>query len=132
MSKQRYIIDEREIQLLEKYEGVLAQEKDPHRYDTFTKDTLADFCRMKDRSNDLYFRRFQAAREVIDIIAKIVGIDPDSTSYWLYSPEADGTTPIAQKIEEWTSRSGEKAKLKRRVQELEQENALLRSLIQPK
>lgn len=32
--------------------------------------------------------------------------------------------------EEWISRSGEKAQLKRRVQELEQENALLRSLIQ--
>lgn len=130
MSKERYIIDEREVELLARYEGTMAQEKDPHRYDTFEKETLADFCRMKDRSNDLFFRRYQAAREVIDLIAKQVGIDPENTGFWLYSPEVDGTSPIVKRMEEWFSRSGEKAQLKRRLQELEQENALLRSLIQ--
>lgn len=33
------------------------------------------------------------------------------------------------RIENWLSRSGEKAQLKRRIQELESENAVLRSLI---
>lgn len=130
MSEEHYIIDEQEIELLKRYKGMIAQEKDPHRYDTFPKGTLADFCRMKDRSNDLFFRRFQAAREVIDLIAKQVGIDPENTGFWLYSLDIDGTTPIVKRMEDWFSRSGEKAHLKRRLQELEQENTLLRSLIQ--
>lgn len=130
MKHERYIIDEREVDLLDRYEGIMAQEKDPHRYDTFTKETLADFCRMKDRSNDMFFKRYQAAREVIDLIAKQVGIDPEDTGFWLYAPDLDGSTPILKRIEEWFSRSGEKAKIKRKLQELEQENALLRSLIQ--
>lgn len=130
MNKERYIIDEREIELLNRYEGTNSQSKDSHRYDTFRKDTLADFCRMKDRSNDMFFRRYQAARDVIDLIAKEVGIDPDNTGFWLYSPEADDGSPILNQIKEWVSRSGEKAQLKKRVQELEQENAVLRKLIQ--
>ena len=128
--KERYIIDEQEIELLNRYAGVMAQEKDPCRYDTFDKDTLASFCRMKDRSNDLFVKRYQAAREVIDLIAKLVGIDPENTGFWLYSPDSDGTSVIVNRIEEWVSRNGEKAKLKKRLQELEQENAILRSLIQ--
>lgn len=129
MSHGRYIVNEQEIKLLDRYEGILAQEKDSHRYDTFTKETLAAFCRMKDRSNDMFFRRYQAAREVIDLIAKQVGIDPEDTGFWLYAPGLDGSSPILKRIEEWFSRSGEKAQLKRRLQELEQENAVLRSLL---
>ena len=130
MKHERYIINDAEIALLEKYEGTLSQTKDPHRYNTFDKETLAAFCKMKDRSNDMFFKRYQAAQEVIDIIAKQVGINPDNTGYWLYAPDCDGSSPILRRIEEWISRSGEKAQLKRRVQELEQENAILRTLIQ--
>ena len=85
---------------------------------------------MKDRSNDIFFRRCKAAQEVIDIMAEQVGIDPENTGFWLYAPDIDGTSPIVKRMEDWLSRSGEKAKLKRKLQELEQENALLRSLIQ--
>lgn len=130
MKHERYIIDEREAELLDKYDGTFSQEKDPCRYDAFGKDTLASFCRMKDRSNDLFFKRYQAAREVIDIIAGEVGIDPDDTGLWIYAPDADGGTPILNRIKELVSRSGEKAQLKKRVLELERENAVLRSLIQ--
>ncbi len=130
MKHERYIINDAEIALLDKYEGTMSQTKDPHRYNTFDKETLAAFCKMKDRSNDMFFKRYQAAQEVIDIIAKQVGINPDNTGYWLYAPDCDGSSPILRRIEEWISRSGEKAQLKRRVQELEQENAILRTLIQ--
>ena len=130
IEREKYIINEQELELLDKYEGTTVQRKDPYRYDAFSKEILAKFCRMKDRSNDMLFRRYQAARDVIDIIAKKVGIDPEKTCFWLYSPDADGTTPIIKRIDEWFSRSGEKAQLKRRLQELEQENTLLRSLIQ--
>lgn len=127
---ERYIIDEREIELLDRYEGTMNQSKDPRRYATFPKETLESFCIMKDRSNDLFFRRYEGAREVVDIIAKAVGIDSDKTGYFLYAPDLDGTSPIEKSIKEWVSRSGEKAQLKKRVKELEQENAILRSLIQ--
>ena len=130
MEHKRYIVDDREIALLDRYEGTMAQRKDPHRYDIFQKETLATFCRMKDCSNDLFCRRYEGAKEVIDLIAKQVGINPEKAGYWLYAPNTDGTSPIVKSIEEWVSRCGEKAKLKKRLQELERENALLRSLIQ--
>lgn len=130
MKHERYIINAEEIALLNQYDGIENQQSDPCRYDNFDKDSLAMFCRMKDRSNDLFIKRYQAAREVIDLIAKTVGINPADTSFWLYAPDIDGSSPIVGIIEEWVSRSGEKAQLKRKVKELEQENSVLRSLIQ--
>lgn len=72
----------------------------------------------------------EAARAVIDIISRQVGIDPDTSGLSLYYPDFDGSSAIARRIEEWVSRSGEKAVLKKRVRELEQENLTLRSLLQ--
>lgn len=126
---EKYIVNEQELELLKQYEGIMAQKNDKYRYDSFEKDTLVRFCLMKDRSNDLYFRRYQAARDVIDMVAKEVGIDPENTSLWLYAPDADGGTPILNRIKEWVSRSGEKAQLKKKLHDLEQENAFLRTLI---
>ncbi len=125
-----YIIDENEAEVLDRYEGTLAQKKDPHRYDTLPKEDLAMLCRIKDKSNDLFVRRYEAARAVIDIISRQVGIDPDTSGLSLYYPDLDGSSVIARRIEEWVSRSGDKAILKKRVQELEQENLILRSLLQ--
>lgn len=129
MSDYIYTIDKNEAEVLDRYEGTLAQKKDPHRYDTLPKEDLATLCRIKDKSNDLFVRRYEAARAVIDIISRQVGIDPDTTGGSLYYPKLDGSSDIAQRIEEWVSRSGDKAILKKRVQELEQENLMLRSLI---
>lgn len=124
-----YTIDENEAEVLDRYEGTLAQKKDPHRYDALPKDALALLCRTKDKSNDLFVRRYEAARAVIDIISRQVGIDPDTSGLSLYYPDLDGSSVIARRIEEWVSRSGDKAVLKKRVQELEQENLTLRSLL---
>jgi len=129
MSDYIYTIDKNEAEVLDRYEGTLAQKKDPHRYDTLPKEDLATLCRIKDKSNDLFVRRYEAARAVIDIISRQVGIDPDTTGRSLYYPNLDGSSVIARRIEEWVSRSGDKAVLKKRVQELEQENLMLRSLI---
>lgn len=126
---ERYIIDEREIELLDKYAGIISQRKDPYRYDTFDKDVLAHFCRMKDTSNDMYYRRYQAAKDVIDMIANEVDIDPDDTAYNLYVPDPDCGSPILNRIKDYISRGGEKALLKKRVQELEKENQILRSVL---
>lgn len=129
-NKWKYIINEEEIVLLERMEGITGGRKSSEEYMKFEKEALAQFCSMKDRTNDLFVRRYEAAREVIDIIAKAIGIDPQDTGFWLYAPNEDGTTPIIDRIASWFSRSGEKAQLKRRVQELEKENAILRSVLQ--
>lgn len=130
MKHERYIICEEEVELLDRCEGITQRHDSEYYYDHFSKEALAQFCSMKDHSNDLFFRRYIAAREVIDLIAKQVGIDPDDSGFWLYAPDIDGKSPIVDRMEGWFSRSGEKAQLKRRLQELEQENSLLRSLIQ--
>ncbi len=95
-----------------------------------TKEGLAQLCSIKDKNNSIFAARYEAARAVIDIIAREVGIDPEESGLWLYAPNEDGTTPISDRIKSWMDKSGEKAKLKRRLQELEQENAILRSVLQ--
>lgn len=127
--RERYIINEEEIALLERMEGLSDIEKSPDDYMKCSKEGLAVICCIKNKTNDVFMRRYKAARAVIDIIARQIGINPDNCGFWLYAPNVDGTSPISERIENWLSRSGEKAQLKRRIQELESENAVLRSLI---
>lgn len=103
--------------------------RDPSRYD-FLGQSAATICKMKDRTITLFEKRYHAAREVIDIIAKRVDIDPEDTGFWLYAPDLDGSTPIVAKMDDYFSRSGDKVKLKKRISELEEENRILRSLLQ--
>lgn len=93
-----------------------------------------DLAKLKDRGTALYDKRWQAACEVIDIIARKVGIDPEKSGLCLYGVNWDSKTKIASshladKIDEWFDRSGDKVKLKKRIGELENENQVLRSLI---
>ena len=120
-----------ELEELRKYQGI---ERDWQSYDMLPAEDLVMLCRLKDKSVDLFTRRYNAAKRVINLTARKVGIDPDNTGYWLYSPDETGTdgeedSPICRKIEELISRSGEKAQLKRRIQELLTENDVLRSLL---
>jgi len=78
--------------------------------------------------------RYIINEEEIALLEQMEGLSdvkksPDDCGFWLYAPNADGTSPISERIESWLSRSGEKSQLKRRIQELENENAILRSLI---
>ena len=63
------------------------------------------------------------------MIAKHVGIDPKTSGFWLYAPDYNGSSPIIEKMDQYFSRSGDKVKLKKKIDELEAENAVLRSLI---
>lgn len=116
-----------EIDLLEGYPSEI-ELRNPDRYD-FLGQSAATICKVKDRSILLFEKRYRAAREVIDIIAKRIGIDPADTCYWLYAPDVDGSSPIVRLMDEYFDRSGDKVKLKKRIKELEDENSLLRSLI---
>lgn len=89
----------------------------------------AGICRLKDKNNALLDKRVQAARAVIDLVAGKIGIDPEDTGYYLYAPNSDNSSPIVEKMDEFFSRSGDKVKLKKRIDELEAENSVLRSLL---
>ena len=126
LHREACIYTDEEIQLLEKYAGKLLEK----RYDGCSKDGLEVLCRLKDRNIDLFMKRYQAAWEVIDTVARAVGIDPDNSGFWLYALDSDGNSAIVNRINEWISRAGDKAQIKKRLQELEDENRILRSLLQ--
>lgn len=117
-------------QRLEQYPGLSFDWRDPSRYDGFPAEILAMFCRMKDQGNDMFLKRTAAAQKVIDQLARMVGIAPEKCGLCLYVPDPDGSSAIARKLEDYLSRAGDKANLKRRLDELENENRVLRSLIQ--
>jgi hypothetical protein len=89
-----------------------------------------DACKLKDRAIALFDARWQAAKAVIDLIAEELGLA--NRGYYLYAPGVDDSHPILDEIHEYISRSGDKAKMKKRIAELENENAVLRSLIERK
>ncbi len=123
-------VTKQELDLLAEYPSEIEQ-RDPSRYD-FLGQSAATICMVKDRTAALFDKRCQAARDVIDLIARRVGIDPENTGFWLYALDADRSSPIVAKMDDYFSRSGDKVKLKKRIDELEQENSVLRSLISVK
>lgn len=116
-----------ELDLLAGYPSEI-ELRDPSRYDFLGREA-ATICKVKDRSIVLFDKRYRAAQEVIDLIARRIGIDPENSGFWLYALDADGSSPIVALMDEYFNRGGEKVKLKKRVKELEDENNFLRSLI---
>ena len=85
-----------------------------------------DLLKLKDRSTALYDKRYQAAIAVIDLIAERIGLQ--DKGHYLYAP-LNGSSPLVEKLDDYLDRSGDKVKMKRRIDELETENAVLRSLV---
>jgi len=71
-------------------------------------------------------KEYEDAVEVIDLIAD--ELELSDKGHFLYAA-VDGQTPIVEKIRQFLDRGGDKTKLKKRVDELENENSILRSLI---
>lgn len=118
-----------ELQTLAAFNSEFEKRPDYYNDREISPEGWVQICRLKDKTNGVLDRRLQAARQVIDQIARRVGIDPDNTGYYLYTPDGDGSA-ILSKIDEYFSRGGDKVKLKKRLDELETENAILRSLVQ--
>lgn len=120
---------------IEKIEEALTEAADAEQYEKLPQKALAILCRMKDAGIKRERTRTQAAKDVIDTIAKKVGIDPENCGINLYVPyyaddEGETLSDVGRKLDELLERSGDKTQLKRRMQELENENRVLRSLIQ--
>ncbi len=91
-----------------------------------TRERLVELYFMRTRTCKIFMQRMEDAREVIDLVAEELQIAGDG--HYLYGA-VDGEAPLVNKIREYLSRGGDKVKLKQRVDELEKENAVLRSLI---
>lgn len=81
---------------------------------------------IKDKLIALYETRLCYAQEVIDLVAE--ELDLNDKGLYLYALKVDDRHPILEKLKEYLSRGGNKVKLKKRVDELENENAVLRSI----
>lgn len=92
----------------------------------FTREQILGFYFMRTRLCKVFMQRVEDAREVIDLIAE--EMDLTDSGRYLYAP-IDGETPIVEKIRQYLDRGGDKVKLKKRVDELEKENSILRGLL---
>jgi hypothetical protein len=96
-------------------------------------DEWKTLAKVKDQTTALYDKRWQSAKLVIDAIARRIGIDPETCGLYLYAPDnAAGESEMLRRLDEYFDRSGDKVKLKRRIDELERENTILRSLVHGK
>ena len=115
------------------YEPISDFDRNDEYYANIEMPTVGDYrsmLRFKDRSTSLFDKRWQAAKMVIDAIAKYVGIDPDTCGLYLYAPDDDnGNSEMLRRLDNWFDRSGDKVQLKKRIAELERENETLRSII---
>lgn len=105
------------------------REKDEDYYKRIAErdpEHIAEILRLKDRALSLYDTRLAYAQEVIDLVAE--ELDLNDKGLYLYALKVDDRHPILEKLKEYLSRGGNKVKLKKRVDELENENAVLRSI----
>lgn len=107
--------------------------KEPSEFENFrekyadkTNKQLVQMLFSKTRLCKIFIQRWENAKEVIDLVAE--QIDMTESGRYIYST-LDGKSCLVDKLQEYFSRSGEKVKLKKRLDELEKENAVLRSLI---
>lgn len=101
-------------------------ERNEKDYSMFGADTLANFCIMKDRTLKQYARRIVNARDVIDLVAEFLQIKDKGLC--LYEVYEDGTAVVLEELRKYIEKGGDKVKMKKRISELENENAVLKSL----
>lgn len=107
------------------YKYIIEREDD--NYDNFCTEALVRFCIMKDKTLRQYAKKIVEAYDVIDLVAEYIGIVDKGLS--LYEVYDDGTTPLLTEIKKYLNNGGDKIKLKKRVAELENENMVLKSLV---
>jgi hypothetical protein len=105
---------------------------DRYRNRTYTGKEFAEMCIMKDRLIALYDKRWQSARAVIDLIAAELEIDPENCGLNLYAlKQVNGEfeSPLVNEMRGWFDKSGDKAKLKKRIKDLEAQVDALRAAL---
>lgn len=105
-------------------------------YEDIEMPVVGDYRKMlrfKDKNTALFDKRWKAAKEVIDMIAREIDIDPENCGLYLYGPvQRPGggfESPLVEKMRGWFDKSGDKVKLKKRIAELETQVSALRELL---
>lgn len=106
------------------YKAILEGEEED--YSKFDADALVQFCQMKDRNLKLYARRLVNARDVIDLVAEFLQLNDKGLC--LYEVYEDGTAVVLEELRKYIEKGGDKVKMKKRISELENENAVLKSV----
>jgi hypothetical protein len=99
---------------------------------TYTGEEYAEMCAFKDRTIALFDKRWQSARAVIDLIAAELEIDPENCGLNLYAlKQVNGEfeSPLVNEMRGWFDKSGDKAKLKKRIKELEAQIEALKAVL---
>ncbi len=98
-----------------------------------TVGSYREMLRFKDKNTALFDKRWKSAKEVIDMVAREIDIDPENCGLYLYSPMqrpgGEFESPLVEKMRRWFDKSGDKVKLKKRIAELEAQVSTLRELI---
>lgn len=109
----------------------VGNEKDSSYYKRLVEESepkqVMELLLIKDRLIALYETRLGYAQEVIDLIAE--ELDINGNGLYLYKLRVDDRHPIIDILRDYLGKGGDKTKLKKRVAELENENAVLRSLV---
>jgi hypothetical protein len=95
-------------------------------YDNLSKEDLVVLLRATNRTADIFQRRITERSEVIYEIAKYVGVNDCE---YIYGLDDKGNSPLLDKMKNWFDNSGDKAKLKKKVEELENEIEVLKKYI---
>ena len=113
-------------------EGYIKSDRD--RADKYYEDIanssqqhIVGMLMLKDRAVALYETRYRYACEVIDLIAQ--ELDLDSEGICLYHLKVNETHPVIDRLNNYISNRGNKAELKKEVNELKKENAVLKNLL---
>ena len=105
---------------------------DSLRERTYTGDEYVAMCAFKDKTISLFDKRWKSAKAVIDLVAAAVGIVPEKCGLLLYGTmqeNGESASPLVEIMDKWFDKSGDKAKLKRRITELEAQLEALRAAI---
>ena len=81
---------------------------------------------LNNKTAKLFLTRLENAEAVIDAIAELIGMR--DKGHYLYGL-VNGRSRLADKLDEYLDRSGDKVKLKKRIEELENENAVLQKVL---
>ncbi|MCL2249113.1 MAG: hypothetical protein FWC13_07555 [Oscillospiraceae bacterium] len=103
------------------------------KFDGMETSQVQEIIKFKDKNTALFDKRWQSACEVIDTIAEKIEIDPKTCGHHIYGIKwnhetATASSDLADELDKYFNKSGEKVKLKKRISELEKENEILRTL----
>jgi 3-oxoacyl-ACP reductase-like protein len=132
LNRTEYVVDESGIRIPHSDFDRPSTYYDKLRDRTYTGDEYANMCSFKDKNTALFDKRWQSAKAVIDMIATEVNINPETCGLYLYAlvqKQGEFESPLVEEMRKWFDKSGDKAKLKKQIKDLETQIDALRAVL---